>query len=98
MRVFDGNLVPDIESVETREDGTVIAKLQLPMGEGYKVIFAAYRDGELADMDIATVTVASDGECSASSARAITLNAGDKVMVWRDLATKTAMCAAYKIR
>ncbi len=60
-------------------------------------VFADYDGGKLKAVDIVTTTITAANFVTISSNSNMTLNKGDKVMMWVDFETMYPFCSAYVV-
>ena len=76
-------------------DGAVF---NVPVPGTYSVVFADYNGEVQNDMDIVTVTVTEEtiGEITKASEKGISIDTGDKVMLWEGTASLKPLCKNYE--
>ena len=82
------------------DDNNKSVKLNVPTAGTYKVIFADYENGALANLDIVTkeVSQAEIGTVTVDMKKDFVLEAGDKVMLWNNINDMIPLCEAYEVK
>ena len=75
-------------------------KLNVPVAGVYRVIFADYENGTLANLDIVTkeVSEAEIGTVTVDMQKDFVLGAGDKVMLWNSIDGMVPLCETHEVK
>ena len=101
------NMIPLCEAYEVKGyfslaagDNNKSVKLNVPTAGTYKVIFADYENGTLANLDIVKkeVSQAEIGTVTVDMQKDFVLGAGDKVMLWNNINNMIPLCEAYEVK
>ena len=81
-------------------DNNKSVRLNAPVAGTYRVIFADYENGALANLDIVTkeVSQAEIGTVTVYIQKDFVLGAGDKVMLWNNIGDMIPLCEAYEVK
>lgn len=81
-------------------DNNKSVRLNAPVAGVYKVIFADYENGALANIDIVTKEVleAEIGTVTVDMQKDFVLGTGDKVMLWNNIMNMISLCEAYEVK
>lgn len=77
------------------ENGKATATVGIPAPGEYAIVFVDYDGDKLKAVDIVTPTITAVNFVTISSNIDMTLNKGDKVMLWENLETMFPLCSAY---
>ena len=74
--------------------------LNVPVAGVYRVIFADYENGTLANLDIVTkeVSEAEIGTVTVDMQKDFVLGAGDKVMLWNSIDGMVPLCETHEVK
>lgn len=75
-------------------------RLYAPVAGTYRVIFADYENGALANIDIVTkeVSQAEIGTVTVDMEKDFVLGTGDKVMLWNNIINMIPLCETYEVK
>lgn len=81
-------------------DNNKSVRLNAPVAGVYRVIFADYENGALANIDIVTKEVleAEIGTVTVDMQKDFVLGAGDKVMLWNNISDMIPLCETYEVK
>jgi hypothetical protein len=81
-------------------DNNKSVRLNAPVAGVYRVIFADYENGALANIDIVTKEVleAEIGTVTVDMQKDFVLGTGDKVMLWDNIINMIPLCEAYEVK
>ncbi len=94
-----GKYLPTAFVVAEYDAETSTATVLIPTAGTYTLIFADYEGTELNNVDIVTVTTESNNTVTTVTSEIdITLDKGDKIMLWQDMTNFVPICDAYIVK